>query len=232
MDIVGRSKEFLFKICSKIEDRLADLLAGVILATAVVVCVVFWEWAKTKHSLETYGWLWILASTVFLFLMVYSLRSALQHKGRLRDPGDIISTIDAWLADGDQQSYPVDLGTPNSFRALEKELHLRRGSSLKYLPMCALKHDYAFEMGHETFTLKRLTRDNDPRDIIQEYLGTLSTKDEEEFVVHCSDIENRIGWPKGAFKSFLLIRPPLANEKHGYQAVDAGGDRVRIKRKN
>ena len=122
MDMLGRSKEFFFKICNKIEDRLAGLVAAGITAMAVVVCVVFWEWAKTKHSLETYGWLWVLASTVFFFLIVYSLRSAIQYRGRLKDPRDIVSSVYDWLDAGGSQMNPVETNTPYYIQEVEKYL--------------------------------------------------------------------------------------------------------------
>lgn len=238
MDMLEWTKGFFFKICKKIEDHLAKIIAGGIIAVASVMCVVFskwmvviWEWLKTKHSLEVYGWLWIIVSFILLFLVVFFFRSMLKDRGRLKNPLDIVNTIDAWLAGGDRQMYPVDLGTPHSFRTVEKELYLKQGSSLKYLPMCALRYGYAFEMGHKTFTLKKLTRDNDPSEIIHKHLESCKTKDKEEFMVPC-DIDDRLGWPKGAFKSFLLIRPPVVNEKYGYEAHDAGRDKVRIKQKN
>ena len=231
MDVAGWIKRFFFKICSKIEDRLAAYIASGIIIVVLVICIVFWEWIKTKHSLEVYGWLWVLISVVILFLVVFFFRSMLNDRGRLKNPRDIVSAINAWFADGDHQMYPVNLGIPHSFSTLEKELYLKQGSSLKYLPMCALTHGYVFEMGHKTFTLKKLTRDNDPREVFEKYYGRLN-QGEKEFVLTCSDIDNELGWPKGAVKSYLLTIRTAVNKKFDYDVEDIGGNQVRIKRKN
>jgi len=234
MDIVGWIKRFFFKICDKIEDRLASLLAGLILLITLVVCIVCWEWLKAIHSLKMYGWLWIFILTICSLSIVYSLCCMLRDRGRLKNPCDIVSAIDAWLAAGVHQIHPVEIDTPYYFHEVEKELYLKRGSSLKYLPMSALKHGYTFEMGNKTFKLRKLTPANDPKEIFNKHFDRLN-KGEDEIVLSCSNIDNELGWPKGATKSFILSRlltRSQVNVKFGIKVEDAGGDRVRIKRKN
>jgi MFS family permease len=76
MDIIEWIKKFCFKILNKIADHLATVIAAGIILIFSTLCIIFREWAKTKHSLETFGWLWVLiflaisGLPILLFLLI------------------------------------------------------------------------------------------------------------------------------------------------------------------
>ena len=76
MDIKGRIKEFCFKVLNKIEDHLATVVASGLILIVTILCIIFWEWVKTKHSLEMYGWMWTVdvftlgALPIFIFWLL------------------------------------------------------------------------------------------------------------------------------------------------------------------
>ena len=97
MDIVERTKRFSLKVLDKIEDRLAAVVVGVILLVFLGLCSIFWGWAKSKRSLEMYGWTWLLISFLFVFLCAHFLRSLIYNTGRLNNSHDIINALDNWF---------------------------------------------------------------------------------------------------------------------------------------
>jgi len=186
------------------------------------------NWLLSEHSIEVYGWLWIFGFGLFLFLIIYSLQCVLRDKGRLKNPHDIVSAIDTWLSAGDRQFYPVEMDTPYYFCEVERDRNLKRGSSLKYLPMIAFRHNYAFEMGKKTFKLTNLTPDKDPRNIFEKHFKPIFNGEEKEIFLSCKDIDKKLGWPEGATKAWLLSRPNTSEE---FKIEDEGGDKIRIVQK-
>ena len=80
MDVVGWTKSFCLKVWSKIEDRLAGIVAGIVLFVAATLCVVFSKWATAKHPIETYGFVWDVAVAILIVLMLYFIRSKMLER--------------------------------------------------------------------------------------------------------------------------------------------------------
>ena len=185
------------------------------------------DWFFSIWYVEMPGWVWVLICVVVLLLVVYFVLSMMEKLGRLKNPRDVISAIEDWLT-GDNSDKP-QTNMQYYFAGVEKSLKLKRGSSKRYLPMISWKHGYAFQMGKKTFTLTRLTHQNDPTAILEPYFNNLFT--EKEITLSCNDIDSKLGWPEGATKSFLLIRTPLRNINFEIEIKDMGGDKIRIIRK-
>lgn len=228
MDIRGRIKKFCFKVLNKIEDHLAKVVAGGLILIGSTLCVIFWKWLKSKQTLELYSWEWLLFLLIFLFLLVYFIRSIVLNKGRLKNACDITSGIENWFNRNIDGAAPIIQNRPYYFANLEKDLNLKRGSSLKYLPMIAFRHGYAFEMGKKTFKLTNLTPEKDPRNICEKHFKPIFTGEEKEVFLSCKDIDRKLGWPEGATKSWLLSRP---NSNEEFEIKDEGRDKIRIVQK-
>ncbi len=201
MDIKEWIAQFWLKVLNKIEDHVAAVIAGVIISISTVICVFFYGWMKTTHSLTMYGWAWLLFLLVVLFLIFYFLYNTLREKGRLKNEHDILNAIDSWFTEGDGYGESVERNVNYYFSCLEKDLNLRRGSSKRYLPMIACKHRYAFETGEKTFKLTNLTPEKDPWKIFEKHLKPMFTGKEKEVFLSCKDIDRKLSWPEGATKA-------------------------------
>jgi hypothetical protein len=221
-------KGFCIKVLHKVEDHFASALASFIIVIIIAFCAVFWKWLKSKQTLELYSGVWLLFLLIFLFLLVYFIRSIVLNKGGLKNAGDITSGIDNWFNKNIDGAAPIVQNRPYYFANLEKDLNLKRGSSLKYLPMIAFRHGYAFEMGKKTFKLTNLTPEKDPRNIFEKHFKPIFTGEGEEVFLSCKDIDRKLGWPEGATKSWLLSRP---NSNEEFEIKDEGRDKIRIVRK-
>jgi hypothetical protein len=158
MDIIGWTKKFFSKICAKIEDRLASFLAGGILVIALVVCTVFWEWLKTKHSLEMFGWLWILILLAIAGLPIFFfwLITRKSRKVAYADEDDIRNVLDARFREfsisrrGMQKSRLTI-----SFALFDRRSNVKNGSSKEHLETIANSLGYyTVSKGDKTITLE------------------------------------------------------------------------------
>ena len=95
-----------------------------------------------------------------------------------------------------------------------------------YLPLVAMKHGYAFDIGEKTFTLTQITIRNDPFTILERHLKPLETG-EKEILLSCNNIDRELGWPKGLAK-MLLLNMPLRNINFEIELKDMGSDKIRI----
>lgn len=222
------TKRFLLKVLSKIEDHVVAIIAGVIISIGSVLCIVSWEWLKSKQTIELYSGVCLLFLLIFLFLLIYFIRNVVLNKGSLKNVGDITSVIDNWFNKNIDGAAPIVQNRPYYVANLEKDLRLKRGSSLKYLPMIAFRHGYAFEMGKKTFKLKNLTPEKDPRNIFEKHFKPIFTGEGKEVFISCKDVDRKLGWPKGATKSWLLSRP---NSNEEFEIKDEGRDKIRIVQK-
>jgi hypothetical protein len=213
---------------SKIAEHFATVIAASIILISSTLCIIFWEWLKTKHSFEIYNWTWILIVPIFVFLLGHFLFCIFLDRGRLKNASDIINTIDNWFSKDINGRPPIYSEGPFYFSSVEKDLNLKRGNR-KYLPMVAWKHGYRVESGKKTFKLSKLTLNNDPSTVLESYLKPL-LNGEKEIIFSCGDIDKELIWPEGATKSLLVSRP-LKNVNFGIEIDDIGGDKIRIIRK-
>lgn len=228
MDMKEWTKRFGLKVLNRVEDHVVAVVAGVIILVGSALCVIFWEWLRSKQTLEFYSGVWLLFLLIFLFLLVFSVRSIVLNKGRLKNAGDITSGIDNWFNSHIDGASPIIQNRPYYFANIEKDLNLERGSSVKYLPMIAFRHGYAFEMGKKTFKLTSLTPEKDPRNLFEKHFRPVLTGEGQEVSLSCKDADRKLGWPEGATKAWLLSRPS-SNEE--FEIRNEGRDRVRIVRK-
>jgi len=156
MDIVGWTKRFFFKICDKIEDRLASILAGGILLIALVVCIVFWEWLKAIHSLKMYGWSWLLILGISLISCCYTLYTVSENYKRIKDPSDIRNVIRKWWRHCTEQN-PKQREFTLYFSAIDHKERLKKGSAKRYLREIVTKdaHCGVVREGPKTLIVKR-----------------------------------------------------------------------------
>ena len=131
MDIRGWTKNFLLKVLNKIEEHVATVLAGAIFLIGSVLCIVFWEWAKTEHSLELYGWVWLSISLLFLLLLIYSLYSVCGKFRRIKEPSDVRNALSKWWRHCTDQCPQKEFAL--YFAAIDRKEKLKRGSAKKYL---------------------------------------------------------------------------------------------------
>jgi len=227
MNITKWIKKICFKVLNRIEDHLASVAAGGIIIIFSTLCIIFREWLRSKQTLELYSWVWLLFLLIFLFLLVYFIRSIVLNRGRLKNAGDIISEIDNWFNRHIDGAAPIVQNRPYYFANVEKDLNLKRGSSKRYLPMISFRHGYAFNMGRKTFKLTNLTPEKDPRNIFEKHLKKILTGEEKEAFLSCKDIDRKLSWPEGATKSWILSRPQSSKE-FGIEIEDIGKDKIRI----
>jgi hypothetical protein len=133
--------------------------------------------------------------------------------------------LDNWFTTHIDYQPPIVKDRPYYFTAVEKDLSVKRGRSKRFLPMLACKHGHAFVMGGKTFTLTKLTTENNPGVMLKRQILEQLSAGEKEFTLSCDDIDRRFGWPKGATKSFILHDQGFSIE---WEAKDIGGGRVRI----
>ena len=192
-------RKFGLKIWSKIENHLAGYIAVIIILIFLAACSLLWEWSSTKHSLEMYGWTWLLLSIFFISLLCYFMFSLLRERARLKDPDDIKGAIEDWLVRG----HDVEKDTQYFFRGLEKSLNLRRHSSKIYLPILAYNHGYGFEIGKKTFKLTKLTDENSIAVILEQHLEEHVAADAKEVVICTYKLDRKLRWPKGTTEQYM-----------------------------
>jgi hypothetical protein len=228
MNIKEWTKGFSLNVLNKIKGHIETAVASFIITVGSVLCVIFWKWATSKHSIEFFGWIWVLLCVWGLLLVVYFIWGIVEKFGRLKNPGDVVGAIEDWFAENEIGDMP-QTNTQYFFSGVEKSLNLKRGSSKIYLPLVAFKHGYAFQMGEKTFTLIKLTSQNDPVIIFERYLKPLETS-EKEVLLSCNNIDSELGWPKGSAKYFLL-NERVSNANFAIEIKDMGGNKLRIIRK-
>ncbi len=226
--MLERIRQFVARVWDKVEDRLAGYIAGFIVFAFLAAILFSWRWSSTKHSLELYGWIWLLLSIFLIFLLVYFLFSVLRDRGRLTEPKDIEAALEDWFAHGDEYGIRVEKNMQYYFVGVEKNLNLKRGCCKLYLPMVAWKHGYFFEMGKKTFKLTQLTYENDVTTIFERHLSEKFSPHEKEFLLSCNEIDKRLGWPEGVTKLFLNRNRPQSEE---FEIEDKDNDKILIRRK-
>lgn len=156
MSVVGCTKSFCLKVWSKIVDHLAGFVACVIIVVFCTLCVTFWGWMKTKHQLNLYGWIWLIALLVLSFLTVIVLWVAFDYFTRIKDPKDVRNVLSKWwrhCTDQNRQQNEFTL----YFSDIDKKEGLKKGSAKKYLREIVIKKDVwgVVREGSKTLTVKR-----------------------------------------------------------------------------
>ncbi len=207
--MIERLKNFGLKIRNKIEDHLARYIAGIIIVFFLPACLLLWKWFLTKHSLKMYGGTWLFLACLFLLSLIYSLVCLFRERGHFKDPHDIKSKIDDWFLKGALYcSFKVQKSI--SFYNLEDSLNIKKGSSIKYLPILAYTHGYGFEMGKKTFKLTKLTDTNSIGVIIERHLKEHVAADSKKVVICTYEVDRKLSWPKGTTEQYMKT---LKNER-------------------
>lgn len=156
MDIEVLIKKFFLKVLKKIEDHLASVVAGGL----ILLCIIFWRWLKTEHSLTTYGWVWV--SAVFLVGGLPTSIFWFLRKGKqrilYREDEEISVVLENKLRELEGQKknqIPID------FRIWDKKLHLMVGSAKKLLPK-VLEEDKTWKIKSQSGNFMTIIRE-DPR---------------------------------------------------------------------
>ena len=199
MNFINWIKSFGIKVLSKIEDRFAMVVASAFVIIIGALCLFFWDWIKTKHSLELHGWMWLILSTVFVGLVSHFLCVVLKYAGKIKNPSDVKGAITEWINNGGYIYFEVEKDRQYSFSNVDKELNIRRGSSQKYLPFIANKGGYGIQTYEKTFILTKLTDNNK----ILKLLETMSIEDQKQVECDCKETANKIGWPVEAVIDFF-----------------------------
>jgi hypothetical protein len=130
MDIKGRIKKFCFK--AFIEDPLATVVKGGLILIVPTLCIIFWKWLTTKHSVEFYGLIWLLLSLAYVFLFVHFVYIMFDKVRRIKDPEDVRNVLKKWWRHTREQC-PDQMEFTLYFSLIDKKERLRKGSSKKYL---------------------------------------------------------------------------------------------------
>lgn len=124
-------KKFLLRIWNEVENHLAKYIAAFIIIAFLVVCIAFCRWMVVKHSLELYGWLWILIPSLVVALSVLIFWLATRQKILYESEGDIKNILRKWLTHHvnkwKQSQYTL------YFSTIDKKEKLSPGSAKKYL---------------------------------------------------------------------------------------------------
>ncbi|HUT47292.1 MAG TPA: hypothetical protein VMX36_13490 [Sedimentisphaerales bacterium] len=113
------------------------------------------NWLISEHSLELYGWLWILVFGLFLFLIIYSLQCVLRGRGRLKDPKDVRNVLSKWWRHCTEQNSKQKEFTLY-FSSIDDREKLKKGSAKKYLREIVNDANWSIvREGPKTLTVKR-----------------------------------------------------------------------------
>ena len=124
-----RIKKFGLKIWNKIEDHLAKYIAGGIIVIFVVLCIVSWEWLRAKHSLEMFGWLWILILFLLVSLPVLIFWLFTRRKILYEEDEDIKVVLEEQLERMTQLSKDT---VRIDYRIWDRKFSLKKGSTKRF----------------------------------------------------------------------------------------------------
>lgn len=112
------------------------------------------NWLATKHSLEMFGWLWILTSFLLVSLPVLIFWPFKRRRILYKDDGDIKVALEAQIERLTQcrnDTIRID------YRIWDRKLSLKKGSAAKFLPSI-IENDSIFcikSKGEETIVVQR-----------------------------------------------------------------------------
>ena len=112
------------------------------------------NWLATKHSIEMFGWLWILGSFLLVSLPVLILWLFGRRKILYKDDGDIKVALEAQLerlTQGRNDTIRIN------YRIWDRKLSLKKGSAAKFLPSI-IENDSIFcikSKGEKTIVVQR-----------------------------------------------------------------------------
>lgn len=225
-------KDLFSKIVKSLLEHWVVTLLG---SSGIVATFFLWvyhtflkDWLVTKHSLELYGLVFILAFLAIggLPILLFMFVKKKPKRNLLTNAKDIIGTIEDWFNNSDIYN-PFEKETCIFFQSLDDGLNIKKGSSRKYLPVLAQRKGYGIEIGKETFKLVLLTAGNDFEKTLQEYLP--SEKDSKEWLIPTYDIDNKIRWPKGTTKNCIEVYFELEGEYDNLIFEDRGNGNILIR---
>jgi len=130
--IIKSIKRFCSKVLNRIEERLANVAAGILILVVPGLCIIFWKWLKTKHSLAMYGFLWIAVPFV-LICVPFFMFWLLKKKATIlyREDNEILVVLENKLRGYEHQSQNEIL---IDFRSCDRKWGFPKGSAQRLLP--------------------------------------------------------------------------------------------------
>ena len=135
-DFMKLIKKICFKILNEVMNHLAKYITGLIILGLLALCLFSWRWLARKHSLETFGWLWILIFLAIsgLPILLFLLITKKQWKPDYTDEIDIQNSLRHWF----QSNVKPQLGANGfqytmNFSNLDQSLGLPSGSTKRYI---------------------------------------------------------------------------------------------------
>src|SRR4030042_5338142 len=96
------------KIMAWFGNHLFAAILGVVITSSITVSVIiiFWKWLKTKHSLEMYGFLWIVVVFVLIVLPLFIFWLLKKKKMRIQyhKDNEILVVLEHKLREYDRQN--------------------------------------------------------------------------------------------------------------------------------
>ena len=167
MDVEKWTKQFGLKVLDKIEDNVAAVVAGVIIFIGSALCIIFWKWLKTEHTITTYGFVWVTA--VFLVgglpALIFWLFKKKKQRIKYREDEDISVVLENKLRELEGQKknqIPID------FRIWDKKLNLMVGSTKKLLPKM-LETDNTWKIKSQGGNFMTIIREDSVSTVIKNY---------------------------------------------------------------
>ena len=218
---------------SLLEHWVVTLLGsgGIVTTFFAWICRTFLkDWLLTKHSLELHGLVFILVFLVIagLPILLFMLVKKKPKRELLTDANDIVGTINDWF---NNRHFYCRFKKEKSifFSKLDDDLGIKKGASRKYLPILAQSNKYGIEIGKKTFKLVSLTAENDFRKISQEYVSF--EKDPKGYLFSTYDIDNKLRWPKGTTKNYMMVRDELNGKRVNLKFKYKGNGYILIQEK-
>jgi hypothetical protein len=142
------------KVLRKIEDHIATVIAGVVIAIILALGAFFWEWLKTKHSLEIPGWVLVLTTVLIALLPTLLYRQFTKLRVLYKKEEDIKNILQMWSRQKFTGYWHIEENV--YFDTIDKDKHLPKGSAAKFLPDIVRKNPHCniLNMGDSTMLVK------------------------------------------------------------------------------
>ena len=161
-----RIKKFGLRIWAELETHLAKYIAGMIIVVLAMLCIISWNWLKTKHALEMLGWAWVAVTggIIFFSAVIFWLLIREPKTTVLTDEQDIKNELyDYWVESkrAHAGNHRWSHAPPPEFiiycSNVDKRRNLKKGSAAKFLPEI-MGNDSAYcikSKGKETIVVQR-----------------------------------------------------------------------------
>jgi hypothetical protein len=153
---VKQLREYLTTLPAKTADYVLFGTLTIVLSSALAVA--FKEWLKTEHSLQMYGWFWVVGAICLggLPALIVRVIERKQPKLRYQSEADISVALEHRLRSYDNQREDVKF---LDFREFDRKLGLPKGSAKRLLPGIVEK-DEVWHVKHRGDELMTIIRDS------------------------------------------------------------------------